>query len=114
MNASYLAFVIENLAGTWSGIMANHALPNADNTSNEAVVTGLIAQRPGFLFPDHDLFEDVQSSSADGNSNAQHDPAFCMPHICYDTSVCHEPRQCHQPGRLRCHVAARSLQANVP
>jgi hypothetical protein len=39
--------------------MANRTFQNVDNITNEAVVTGLIAQRPGFLFPDHALFENL-------------------------------------------------------
>jgi hypothetical protein len=96
-----LAYIIKikDLATLFPGIMAVGAFARVDNIANEAVVRGLIAQRPGYRFANHDLFENVQSSSSDGNpTTTDESAAYYVLHMAYDHAVLHGAMA--SPGRL--------------
>jgi hypothetical protein len=50
---------------------------------------GLVA-RTDIVFPNYDLFENVQAASNDGNGTATNDSAFFLLHIAYDLSAPHD------------------------
>jgi hypothetical protein len=85
-----LAYIIKDLSIQFPGVMADSAFARVDNNANEAVTRGLIAQRPNFRFPNYHIFENVQSSSADGRPTpATNESAYYMLHMAYDHTVPH-------------------------
>jgi hypothetical protein len=88
-NLAYIIKIKDRLATLFPEIMAVGAFARVDNIANEAVVRGLIAQRPGYRFANHDLFENVQSSSSDGNPTTTDESAYYMLHMAYDHAVLH-------------------------
>jgi hypothetical protein len=86
----HLAYITKGLSIQFPGIMADGAFARVDNIANEAVTRGLIAQRPNFRFPNYHLFENVQSSSANGRRpTATNESAYYMLHMAYDHTVPH-------------------------
>jgi hypothetical protein len=93
--------------------MARHhnAFRRVDNPINEAVVTGSIVQVPGFTCPNCTHFKNVQSRSTDGNGNVQHNSAFYMLNMAYDTSAPHINNTTNTTGCIAMHPRGHPLLA---